>query len=131
MGEDITNLVVWYDASNLAVRPDRGTAALEAYDRFIVGPTAVRRELGLSEGDKPGDDDLVAMLLAKGATMAPELFVAVLAELVGIKLQLDPQVPSRRVGPRDRSPEDTGTPGAPDTQDETPPTPDEEAATAQ
>jgi hypothetical protein len=126
-GEDITNLVVWYDTSNLSVRPDRGQNALEAFDRFVVGPTAVRRELGLSEGDKPSDDDLVGMLLAKGATMAPELFVAVLKELFGIDLMLAPEVESRRTGPRDRPPSEVDSPTAPDTEDVPPPAPEEAA----
>jgi hypothetical protein len=57
-GEDPNGWVVWYDMSELALRPDRSANATEAYDRLELSGTALRRELGFDEDDKPEGDDL-------------------------------------------------------------------------
>lgn len=60
-GEDPTDWVVWYDMSELALRPDRSANATEAYDRLELSGEAYRRELGFDEDDKPTEEDLVQM----------------------------------------------------------------------
>jgi hypothetical protein len=60
--------LVWYDPSELTVRPDRSEDAFAAYDRGEASGEALRREAGLSEDDKPSDEELAAMLALKMAT---------------------------------------------------------------
>lgn len=56
--QPLAEFIIWYDTSDLRVRPDRGTAAQEAYDRFQIDGEGLRKELGLSEAEPwdPGDD---------------------------------------------------------------------------
>lgn len=54
-------IVAWYDPSNIIQRPDRSGVATEAYDRLELSPKAYRREIGLSEGDAPTDQELEEM----------------------------------------------------------------------
>jgi hypothetical protein len=61
IGPNGGKIVVWYDPSNIVQRPDRSAVATEAYDRMELSPVAYRREIGMSEGDKPTDDELDEM----------------------------------------------------------------------
>jgi hypothetical protein len=60
-GEKGGRIGVWYDPSNIVQRPDRSGVATEAYDRLEISPKAYRREIGVSEGDKPTDEELEEM----------------------------------------------------------------------
>lgn len=52
-------IVVWYDPSEITVRPDRSQSTIAAYDRLEVPGRVLRRELGLSEeGDAPTPEEL-------------------------------------------------------------------------
>lgn len=62
-GVDPTDWVVWYDMSELTLRPDRAQNALNAYDRFEINGDALRRETGFDPADEPKDDELQTMLL--------------------------------------------------------------------
>jgi hypothetical protein len=75
-GEDPEDWVVWYDASELILRPDRSENAKDAYDRLEINGDALRRETGFSDLDKPGDDDLRRMILLKTATEPVNAFAA-------------------------------------------------------
>lgn len=56
-------IVVWYDPSEITVRPDRSQSTKDAYDRLEVPGRVLRRELGLSEeGDKPTPAELQEMI---------------------------------------------------------------------
>jgi hypothetical protein len=46
------DVIVWYDASELVIQPDKGDKMLGLHDRFIVTDDAVARELGVEEGDR-------------------------------------------------------------------------------
>jgi hypothetical protein len=59
--------LVWYDPSELTVRPDRSEDTFAAYDRGEASGEAVRREAGLAESDKPSPEELAVMLLLKMA----------------------------------------------------------------
>lgn len=50
--------VIWYDPSEIVMRPDRSKEALEAYDRGELSGPALLRELGFSETDQPDDTEL-------------------------------------------------------------------------
>jgi len=84
--EDYEDWVVWYDASELMVRPDKSDNAKDVYDRFELSGTALRRETGFDEDDAPDDTELANMILKKLATN-PTLAIQALQELTGIKLE--------------------------------------------
>ncbi len=112
-GEDPTDYVVWYDMSELALRPDRSTNATEAYDRMEISGMALRRELGFDEDDKPKPEELKEQGLKVIIKTLPSGASAALSELIGEKLK--PIVPV--------SPSDPGTAEA--VQDgKTPPPPE-------
>lgn len=50
--------VIWYDPSEIVMRPDRSEVALEAYDRGELSGAALLRELGFSETDQPDETEL-------------------------------------------------------------------------
>ena len=55
--EDADGLMVWYDTTDLTVRPDRSQDAVAVYDRYELSAAALRRETGLSEDDAPSTDE--------------------------------------------------------------------------
>lgn len=83
---DVGQWVVWYDMSELAIRPDRSTNAFEAYDRFELSGQALRREGGFDEDDKPGGTELRDQLLKAAARGIPNLASAAIDELTGTTL---------------------------------------------
>lgn len=50
--------VIWYDPSEIVMRPDRSKEAIEAYDRGELSGIALLRELGFSETDQPDEAEL-------------------------------------------------------------------------
>lgn len=56
--EDWAQWVVWYDMSELKLHPDRSADAIQLYDRMEINGTALRRETGFDEADKPNDEEL-------------------------------------------------------------------------
>jgi hypothetical protein len=61
--EDWANWVVWYDMSELTLRPDRSADAFQAYDRLEISGAALRREAGFDESDAPTDEELKSQAL--------------------------------------------------------------------
>lgn len=55
--DDIDDIIVWYDASQLVVRPDKGDKAVALHDRFAISDEALRRESGFSDDDAPGKEE--------------------------------------------------------------------------
>lgn len=51
-------IVVWYDPSEIVMRPDKSEHAMMAYDRMEINGAAFRREIGLAESDKPTPEQL-------------------------------------------------------------------------
>lgn len=62
-GEDPAGWVVWYDMSELTLRPDRAKNALDAYDRLEINGDALRRETGFDPEDEPTAEELKEILL--------------------------------------------------------------------
>jgi len=56
--EDWASWVVWYDMSELTLRPDRSDNAFQLYDRMEIDGAALRRETGFDEADKPSREEL-------------------------------------------------------------------------
>ena len=69
--EDAAKIVVWYDPSEVVVRPDRGVDADNGYDRFLISADAWRRAHSFSDADAPTEDEL-ARRLALEKVQIPE-----------------------------------------------------------
>lgn len=54
---DPSQVMVWYDASELVIRPDKGDKALGLHDRFAISDQTLRRETGFGEEDAPDEDE--------------------------------------------------------------------------
>lgn len=70
LGSDADDLVVWYDASPLKQKPNRGPDALQLYDRRELGGGTLRREYGFDDADAPDSDELRLRTLQELATQA-------------------------------------------------------------
>jgi hypothetical protein len=115
-GEDVGNLddwVMWYDASELILRPDISANTMEAYDRMEANGEALRRELGLNESDKPSKTELEQMILIKAALQPVNTFAAL--DELGYTTTHD--TPPAEPRPPDNAPPDQQQPpnGPPDT----------------
>jgi hypothetical protein len=110
-GEDTKDWVVWYDMSELALRPDRSTNANDAYDRMEISGEAYRREHGFDESDMPTPEDLGQMGLKVLLRMVPNASVAALDKLAGNDL-LEPDLlkPAAPVPPQQKPGEEPGGP---------------------
>lgn len=115
---DEPDLIVWYDLSNLQVRPDKSEHAVQAFDRKELSGASLRRELGFAETDAPTREELERQLLISIATQAPSLAPLILP-LLGIKISV---VSNAATGDGEGAPaDDDAGPGVlPDTQDAEP-----------
>ena len=98
---------VWFDATDLQLRPDRSTDAQALYDKELLGSKAVLRENGFTETDKPSAEEREERLLRAAMNANPALVTAILAKL---GINLDPtMVPAdaATVGPAPASGEAT------------------------
>ena len=127
-GEDDPNqFVVWYDLSEITIRPDRSEKAIQLYDRLELSGEAARREAGFNESDKPEDEELREQGLKVIINSLPSGAASALAQLVGDQ-QVDPVIPISAQSPEEaeqaeeRSSAEQRT--EPDTQNNPPPSPD-------
>ena len=60
-------LIVWYDVSELAARPDKSAPVRQAYVDGVVGGAAYRREIGVDESDAPDATEQAQMMWWKAA----------------------------------------------------------------
>lgn len=112
-------VVVWYDPSEITVRPDRSANTVLAYDRNEVSGDALRREIGLSEDDAPDDaqrEQWIENYLGRQPTTAP----AILAEMQGRPAPVEDTDPAEETDPA----EPTDEQGAPGTEGDQPPATD-------
>lgn len=126
--EDAADLIVWFDTSELTVRPDRSGDFTEAHRDDVVSARARRREIGASEDDAPDEEELKRSVLLKVIQGAPTLAPMLLKEL-GIEVDLPDTLPVGGSGePAEEAEGEGGEAGTPDTQGEPPPPPGEDAA---
>jgi hypothetical protein len=126
-GEDDPDLMVWYDASEITMRPDRSEGAQAVYDVLELSGEALRRETGFDEGDKPDDKELERLILLKLAR-DPASAATALKALVGKELEpmATTPTPDEAEEPQE-SPEATGAQQEPPkTKNEPPPPPGRE-----
>jgi hypothetical protein len=88
---DPQNYIVAADTSQIRLRPNRATEAVELYDRGELNGDALRRETGFDPADRPGEQELRTWLLRKVATgsTSPEQTVAAL-RILGADLGIEP-----------------------------------------
>ena len=109
-GEDPAGLIVWYDPTELTLRPDRSANTIIAYDKLEANGDALRRELGLDEDDKPSTADLEDMILKKQASME-SLSPTALAELTGVHEATPEPVEGEAEETTEAETEEQGPPG--------------------
>lgn len=116
--EDWASWVVWYDLSELALRPDRSADAIQLYDRLEINGDALRRETGFNEADKPNADELEQQALRVLLRSDTQNALTALARLLGEQEPTPPAaeqpttpaaVPEQAPPPEDRSPPDPDT----------------------
>lgn len=85
--EDSEKFVIWYDMSELTIRPDRSANAVLAYDRLEISGDALRRETGFDESDKPETEELTDQALKLLLRNVPDAAFTALKELTGESLE--------------------------------------------
>lgn len=104
-GIDAKDLIIWYDTSELTVRPDHSENAMNLYDRLEIHGDALRRETGFAEDDKPDEEQFKEMAL-RFATRQPALTQWALDELGIVKAPepLPGEAPAAPAAPGQRPP---------------------------
>lgn len=129
--DEIARAVVWYDMSELAVRPDKSANAKDAYDRIEISGSAYRREGGFDEDDAPTGEDLriQGLKLIIRTSTDPAMVIAALNELAGTSVMEVPAAAPAATGgaPVTEEPSDEETPPGPPAGGETPTGPGEAA----
>jgi hypothetical protein len=122
--EDFAQWVVWYDMSELTLRPDRSDDAVQLYDRLEINGAALRRETGFDEADKPTDEELKEQGLKIIIKTLPSGAGSALSELTGEPVSITPVAAARPGQAPDEAEPEPEERAAPDTRDEPPPTDD-------
>lgn len=68
--ENPSKYFIWYDASNLIVRPERGKDADDAFDRGAINWDSYRKAKGFDDEDAPTPEELAAIQAFIGAGRA-------------------------------------------------------------
>lgn len=104
---DADRYVIWYDTTDLTLRPNRGPEALQAYENGLVAEHVVRRELGFSDEDAPTPVERARLLAEKVALTNGELAPGLLP-LLGVHAPSLPEpanpAPAREVPDPARTP---------------------------
>src|SRR5690554_4961551 len=100
-------LVVWYDPSEITVRPDRSNNTIAAYDRGEVSGRVLRREIGLSEnGDEMTPAEFREWLTRRVALTDPLAAASLLTSLGGPLIERPTEEPVPNVA--NPTPDDEG-----------------------
>ena len=91
--EDWASWVVWYDMSELTLRPDRSDNAIQLYDRMEIGGAALRRETGFDEADKPNREELKEQALKVIIKTLPSGAPTALPLLTGQQIDVNTTAP--------------------------------------
>jgi hypothetical protein len=116
--------VVWYDASEIILRPDHSDNALALFKVGEISGVALRRETGMDESDKPTDEEKEAIILAQIAIDNGDLNA--LDRLMGRTAESAAELPGAPSEPTEPDQEDEDMPvdGPPDTRQNPPPGPE-------
>jgi len=122
---DVGKWVVWYDMSELAIRPDRSENAVIAYDRYEIDGEALRRETGFSEDDKPEGNVLKEQMLKSLVRLTPTLAASAFESVTGEEIIKQPTGSEAPTGAPVPVPQEdqvpTDVPGPPEQKSAPPP----------
>ena len=79
--EWLPRMTFWYDPTELVTHPDQTQNALNAHDRLAISDAALRRYLGLSEGDAPTAGEIEIRMIRNVRTLPPNLLMSLYHEL--------------------------------------------------
>lgn len=106
---DPESYCIWYDASNLIQRPNRGPESQNLWEHGLVKTTTVLHANGFTDDDAPDEDEQRRNLLIQLATKGIDpVVVQPYLKALGIEIEL-PEVPDQRVD--ESSDPDTLSPG--------------------
>lgn len=136
--DEYVKYVVWYDMSELAIRPDKSQNAKDAYDRMELSGEALRREGGFDEDDAPDDDEVVQMglkaLIRNNPGDAADALNALAGKDVIEITAVSAAAPAATGGapaPKEETPPNGKAPGPPEQPTGKPPAAPKEAAAVQ
>jgi hypothetical protein len=72
-GEDASKFCIWYDPSELVLRPNRASDAKDLFDRGVISEETLRRETGFTEMDEPQGDEKAKLEIITLLKAAPQL----------------------------------------------------------
>jgi len=71
--EEVKNICIWYDPSQVATRNDRATDADSGFEKMAVSYDTWRRAHGFSESDAPSSNELALRIVLEKGMITPEL----------------------------------------------------------
>lgn len=71
--EEVKNICIWYDPSQVATRNDRAADADSGFDKMAVSYNTWRRAHGFSESDAPTPEELALRIVLEKGMITPEL----------------------------------------------------------
>lgn len=80
--DDIDELVVWYDPTDVVVRADSSEAANRGYQNYTLSGDAWRAANGFSDTDAPDEDELAMRLALEKSQVPPEIAQILLQKLL-------------------------------------------------
>lgn len=69
---DIRRITIWYDPSEVVMKPDKSDDADQGYDRYLISAAAWRRAHGFIETDAPPGEELAYRMLVDKGQILPE-----------------------------------------------------------
>jgi hypothetical protein len=120
---DVDVILIHHDVTDLTVRPDLSDNTIAAWDRLQASDAVLRREIGLSETDKPDDEELKRRIILRVIDRSPALAPALLpalgieVDMTAVDTQPFPQTPTETTperqigGPPDTPPNPSGGSG--------------------
>lgn len=122
---EIRDTIVWYDTTQLKVRPDRSGDAKDVFDRLGITLEALRRETGFDESDKPLGEEAKMMMALHLIETVPTLADTLLPILFpGLEIAAQPpRITITEQGPNVNgdTPKSPTPNGPPNTQNDQPP----------
>jgi hypothetical protein len=85
---EVEVVMIGHDVTDLTVRPDLSDNTIAAWDRLEVSSATLRREIGLSESDKPTDAEYRERVIMRVIDRSPQL-APVLLPLLGITVDMN------------------------------------------
>lgn len=70
--DQVRRITIWYDPSEVVMKPDKSTDADSGYDRYLLSGSAWRRAHGFTESDAPPGDELAYRMLVDKGQILPE-----------------------------------------------------------